>query len=314
MANYLVTGGAGFIGSNIVEHLVKEGASVRVVDDLSTGKRENLAPFLDRIEVVIGDLCDPDVCARSVSDIDYVLHQAAVPSVPRSVSDPLLSHRANVTATVNLLVAARDARVKRFVFASSSSVYGDQTQEVKTEDLALRPLSPYAAAKAACEHYLQAFSTCYGMETVSLRYFNVFGPRQDPASPYSAVIPLFITAIMQGRTPTVHGDGLQARDFTFVENNVRANILAATTNFAARGQAYNIACGKSYNLLELLAAINKMLGTNIKPEHTDPRVGDIRTSKADISRAQQEFGYEVAVPFEDGLRRTIEWYRGTSAQ
>jgi len=314
MANYLVTGGAGFIGSNIVESLVREEAYIRVVDNLSTGKRENLAPFLNRIDLIVGDLCEPDICTRAVRDMDYVLHQAAVPSVPRSVSDPLLNHRANVTATVNLLIAARDARVKRFVFASSSSVYGDQPQETKTENLLLSPLSPYAAAKASCEHYLQAFSTCYRMETVCLRYFNVFGPRQDPNSPYSAVIPLFISSIMQGRSPIVHGDGLQARDFTFVENNVRANILAATANFEAKGQPYNIACGQSYNLLELLNAINKALGTDIKPEHTAPRVGDIRISKAGITRAQRDFGYKVTVPFEKGLARTIEWYRGASAR
>ncbi len=310
MANFLVAGGAGFIGSNIVEFLVNKGEPVRVVDDFSTGKRENLAPFLDKIELIEGDLSDTEVCARAVRDVDYVLHQAAVPSVPRSVADPILNHRANVTATVNLLIAARDACVKRFVFASSSSVYGDQSQEVKTEDLVLSPLSPYAAAKAACEHYLQAFSSCYGMETVSLRYFNVFGPRQDPDSPYSAVIPLFITSIMQGRRPIVHGDGLQARDFTFVENNVRANILAATADFVAKGQVYNIACGESYNLLELLYAINKAFGTDIKPEHAPPRVGDIRISKAGITRARKDFGYEVTVPFEKGLERTIAWYRG----
>ena len=313
MANFLVSGGAGFIGSSIVEFLVNKGEPVRVVDDFSTGKRENLAPFLDKIEIIEGDLSDAEVCARAVRDIDYVLHQAAVPSVPRSVADPILNHRANVTATVNLLVAARDARVKRFVFASSSSVYGDQSQEVKTEDLPPSPLSPYAAAKAACEHYLQAFSSCYGMETVSLRYFNVFGPRQDPDSPYSAVIPLFITAIMQGRRPIVHGDGLQARDFTFVENNVRANILAATADFVAKGQAYNIACGESYNLLQLLDEINKAFGTHIKPEHTAPQVGDIRISKAGIARAQNDLGYSVAVPFEEGLCRTIAWYKSAGA-
>jgi len=243
-----------------------------------------------------------------VDGVDYVLHQGAVPSVPRSVADPLLSHEANVTGTVNLLIACRDAGVKRLVFASSSSVYGDQPQEVKAEDLPLNPLSPYAATKAAGEHYLRSFSLCYGFETVALRYFNVFGPRQDPDSPYSAVIPLFIKAVLSGRRPIVHGDGLQSRDFTFVENNVRANILAATADFQAQGYAYNIACGESYSLLDLLEGIKKALGSDIEPEFTPSRVGDVRTSKADISRAQRDFGYKVSVSFNEGLKRTIEWY------
>jgi nucleoside-diphosphate-sugar epimerase len=310
MANYLVTGGAGFIGSNIVEHLLEQGASVRVLDNFSTGHRENLAAFTGKAEIVEGDIRSPEVCAQAMGGMDYVLHQAAVPSVPRSIADPLLSHEAGITGTLNLLMAARDAQIKRFVFASSSSVYGDQETEWKREDSRRGPLSPYAATKAAGEHYLQAFSTCFGLETVALRYFNVFGPRQDPDSPYSAVIPRFINAVLDGRQPTIYGDGLQARDFTFVENTVRANVLAATGDFEARGQVFNIACGASYNLLELLAGINAALGTAVEPVHEAARVGDVRVSKADVSLAKKTFGYEAAVPFEEGLRRTIEWYKG----
>jgi len=309
MAKFLVTGGAGFIGSNIVDFLLEERHAVRVLDNLATGRRENLSHVMDRVEFMQGDLRDKTACREAVRGMDYVLHQGAVPSVPRSVADPLLSNEANVTGTVNLLVAARDAGVKRLVFASSSSVYGDQQADVKTEDLPLNPLSPYAATKAAGEYYLRSFSLCYGMETVSLRYFNVFGPRQDPNSPYSAVIPLFITAMLEGRRPIVHGDGLQARDFTFVGNNVRANVLAATASFDARGQAYNIACGDSITLLDLVHAINKTLGTDIQPAFAPRRVGDVRVSKADISRAKADMGYEVSVDFTEGIKRTIEWYR-----
>ncbi len=309
MSSFLVTGGAGFIGSNIVDYLLREGHTVRVLDNLVTGRRENLAQVIERIEFIDGDLCDRSICNEAARGMDYVLHQGAVPSVPRSVTDPLLSHEANVTGTVNLLLAARDAGVKRLVFASSSSVYGDQEADIKTENLPLNPLSPYAATKAASEHYLRSFSLCYGIETVSLRYFNVFGPRQDPDSPYSAVIPLFICAMLEGRRPVVYGDGSQARDFTFVENNVRANVLAATGNFDAKGQAYNIACGLSVDLLDLIREINETLGTNIQPEHAAPRVGDIRVSKANISRAKADLGYDVSVGFSEGIRRTIEWYK-----
>jgi nucleoside-diphosphate-sugar epimerase len=313
MANYLVTGGGGFIGSNIVEHLLQNGETVRVLDDFSTGRRENIAPWLEKIDLIEGDLRSPDDCARAVADVDYVLHQGAIPSVPRSVANPALSHDVNVTGLLNLLTAARDAKIKRFVFASSSSVYGDQPAEVKTEDLRLNPLSPYAATKAAGEHYLRAFSTCYGMETVSLRYFNVFGPRQDPNSPYSAVIPLFIKAALAGEPPTIHGTGEQARDFTYVENNVRANILAATAPYEARGQAYNIACGASISLLDLVREIGDALGVAIRPNHGPPRVGDVKISKADISAARRDLGYTVSVDFKEGLRRTLEHYGHSAA-
>lgn len=309
MANYLVTGGGGFIGSNLVEHLVARGDNVRALDDFSTGRRENLADFSDKIDLIEGDLRDAETCARAVADMDYVLHQAAVPSVPRSVANPHLCHDVNVTGLLNLLTAARDAHVRRFVFASSSSVYGDQSVDVKSEDLRLNPMSPYAAAKAAGEHYVRSFSVCYGMETVSLRYFNVFGPRQDPNSPYSAVIPLFIKAMLQGRSPTVHGTGEQARDFTYVENNVHANILAATADFDAKGQAYNIACGASYSILDLVQHIGAILGVEPLPQFAPGRVGDVRVSKADIARAHRDLGYDVTVDFSEGLNRTVQWYR-----
>lgn len=309
MANYLVTGGAGFIGSNIAGALVARGDSVRVVDNLSTGRRENMAEWAEQVDFIEGDLCEADVCEVAVRDMDYVLHQAAVPSVPRSVANPLLCHEANVTATLNLLVAARDARVKRFILAGSSSAYGNQPVAVKTEDLALRPLSPYAAAKVACEHYLQAFATCYGMETVTLRYFNVFGPRQDPDSPYSAVIPNFIRALLRGESPVIHGDGSQARDFTYVENNVQANLLATTAIIPARGEIYNIACGKPVTVRELFEAIRSRLGSEPGPIFEAGRVGDVHTSLASIARAREALGYTVAVPFEAGLDQTVAWYR-----
>ncbi|HEO72443.1 MAG TPA: SDR family oxidoreductase [Candidatus Hydrogenedentes bacterium] len=309
MAHYLVTGGAGFIGSNIVAHLVEEGESVRVLDNLATGYRENIEPWLDSVEFMEGDIRDPADCVRAVAGVDYVLHQAAIPSVPRSVADPMLAHQANVAGTLNLLIAARDAGVKRLVHAGSSAAYGDQPGELKHEDMCPRPLSPYAATKLACEHYLQAFSACYGLETINLRYFNVFGPRQDPNSPYSAVIPLFIGALLEGKRPTVYGDGRQSRDFTYVENNVRANVLAATAPIEAKGQVYNIACGLSYSLLDLLDGIKSALGSDIEPEFAAPRVGDIRDSKADISRAKADLGYHVAVSLEEGLARTLAWYR-----
>lgn len=313
MANYLVTGGAGFIGSNIVEVLLEQGDGVRVLDDFSTGFERNLADHVSRVEVHRGSIASPEACALACQDMDYVLHHAALPSVSRSVADPLASHTFNATGTLNMLVAARDAGVKRLVYASSSSVYGDQPVDDKHEGLPLRPRSPYAAAKASGEHYLQAFSECFGLETVALRYFNVFGPRQDPNSPYSAVIPRFICAMQAGESPEIQGDGLQARDFTYVENNVYANIQAATGDFEATGQAYNIACGTSYTLLDLVAAVNDALGTSIAPQFVAPRVGDIRVSKAAIAHAEASLDYVVRVSFSEGLRRTITWYQGADA-
>ncbi|MBL7199912.1 MAG: SDR family oxidoreductase [Anaerolineae bacterium] len=308
MTTYLVTGGAGFIGSNIVAVLVGGGEHVRVLDNYSTGQQENLAPVLERIELVEGDLRDLETCRRAVEGVEYVLHQGAVPSVQRSVDDPLASNEANVDGTLNLLVAARDAGVRRVVYASSSSVYGDSPALPKREDMPTAPKSPYATSKLAAEHYCRAFTEVYGLETVSLRYFNVFGPRQDPASEYSAVIPLFIGAMLAGRRPTVYGDGLQSRDFTYVDNNVQANLLAATAPGVA-GQTFNIACGERYSLLDLIAALNRILGTGIEPLFGPPRPGDVKHSLADITRAQEELGYAVTVSFEEGLERTVAWYR-----
>ncbi|MBC7251104.1 MAG: SDR family oxidoreductase [Anaerolineae bacterium] len=308
MAFYLVTGGAGFIGSHIVAELVRRGERVRVFDNFSTGKEENLAAVLQDIEVVRGDLRDLEAVRRAVNGVDYVLHQGALPSVIRSVDNPLDSNACNVVGTLNLLIAARDASVRRVVYASSSSVYGDSPTLPKREDMRPAPKSPYAVSKLAGEHYCQAFTEVYGLETVCLRYFNVFGPHQDPSSQYAAVIPLFIAALLRGEPPIVYGDGQQSRDFTYVANNVQANLLAATAPGVA-GQVFNIACGKRYTLLELLAILKEILHTDITPTHTDPRPGDVRHSLADITKAQQALGYRVEVSFEEGLRRTVAWYR-----
>jgi UDP-glucose 4-epimerase len=305
---YLVTGGAGFIGSHIVAELARRGERVRVLDDFSTGKETNLAPVSQAIELVRGDLRDLDTVRRAVSGVDYVLHQGALPSVARSVDDPLTNDACNVVGTLNLLIAARDAGVRRVVYASSSSVYGDSPTFPKREDMRPAPKSPYAVSKLASEHYCQAFTEVYGLETVSLRYFNVFGPRQDPTSQYAAVIPLFITALLRKEPPTVHGDGQQSRDFTYVANNVQANLLAATAPGVA-GQVFNVACGKRYTLLELLDILRSILNTDVTPVHIAPRPGDVRHSLADISKAQQALGYRVDVSFEEGLRHTAAWYR-----
>ncbi|HUT22771.1 MAG TPA: SDR family oxidoreductase [Sumerlaeia bacterium] len=309
MANYLVTGGGGFIGSNIVRELLDRGDSVRVIDDFSTGRRENLTEVADRIELIEGDICDPDAIRKATADMDYVLHQAAAPSVPRSVDAPIESLTVGVLGTAQTLLAARDAKVKRVVYAASSSAYGDQEGDYKSESMLPKPLSPYAAAKLSGEHLCPVFTICYGLETIVLRYFNVFGPRQDPASEYSAVIPLFITAVLEGRQPVFYGDGCQTRDFTYVANNVEANLLAARSDKGA-GMTFNIACGESYSLRQLLAAINQAAGTNFEAIEKPPRVGDVRHSMADVSLAREALGYEVSVPFEEGVRRTVEWYRG----
>ncbi|PKO16436.1 LPS biosynthesis protein WbpP [candidate division BRC1 bacterium HGW-BRC1-1] len=308
MAKYLVTGGCGFIGSNIVEHLVKRGDAVRVIDDLSTGSKKNLVGFDKDVELIEASLLDAGAVTRAVEGIDYVLHQAALPSVQRSVEDPVTSAQVNVLGTVELLHACVKSGVKRVVYAASSSAYGDQPAPVKTEDLLPRPKSPYAVAKLSAEYYLQAFSDCYGLETAALRYFNVFGPRQDPNSEYSAVIPLFISKVLKGESPTIFGDGLQTRDFTYVENNVRANVAASEAP-GLKSEVMNVACGTSYSLLDLLTAINEVLGTRVEPTFAPPRAGDVKHSLADISRARAAIGYEVSVNFEEGLRRTIEWYR-----
>lgn len=313
MSNYLVTGGAGFIGSNIVEELVRLGNSVRVLDNFSTGKRENIAPFLGKIDLIEGDIRDEDTCHRAVDGIDYVLHQAAMSSVPRSLAEPVTTSEINIMGTIKLLTAAAKAGVHRFVYAASSSAYGDQPVPVKKEMLLPQPLSPYAAAKLAGEYFCHAYSHSMGLDTVGLRYFNVFGPRQDPTSQYSAVIPLFVTALIKDHKPTIYGDGLQTRDFTFVTNNVQANILAATTEKPVSGRIINIACGKSFSLLDLLKAINQSLGKDIQPIFELAREGDVRHSLADISVAQKILNYEVNVDFYEGIRRTVSWYLNPQA-
>jgi len=309
---FLVTGGAGFIGSHLVERLLELGMTVRVVDDFSTGKRENLAPFAGRIELVEGSLCDEATVRRACEGVANVLHQAAIPSVPRSVRDPMGTHHSSTTATALLLEGARAAGVKRFVYAASSSAYGDQEAESKVETLLPMPLSPYAAAKLACEYYLRSWHQVYGLETVSLRYFNVFGARQDPTSEYSAVIPRFITAVLDGKRPTIYGDGGQSRDFTYVANNVEANLLACVVP-GIGGQVFNIACGDSFSLLDLIDAIGKGLNTKIDPIFEPARVGDVRHSKADIGKARRMLGYEPRVSFDEGLRLTVEWFAAQQA-
>ena len=306
---YLVTGGAGFIGSNIVRHLVDEGERVRVVDDFSTGKRQNMDGVLQRVELIEGDLADLEVARCSVAGADYVIHQAAIPSVPRSVADPLGNNRASVVATLNLLVAARETGVRRLVYASSSSAYGEAADGAKREDMPTRPLSPYGVSKLAAEHYCLAFHTVYGFETVALRYFNVFGPRQDPASEYAAVIPRFITALLDRRPPTIYGDGEQTRDFTYVGNIVAANLLALRAPGVA-GEAFNIAMGQATSLNQLAAALRELIGAmDIEPTYADPRPGDIRHSMADVSKARRLMGFTPQVSFTEGLRETVDWFR-----
>jgi nucleoside-diphosphate-sugar epimerase len=308
MSTYLVTGGGGFIGSHIAATLVARGQRVRVLDNFITGRRENLAPLMDGIELIEGDVADEQTARRAVEGVEAVFHQAALPSVPRSIADPLAAHRSNTFGTLQILLAARDAGVRRVVFASSSAIYGDSPTMPKRENMPPAPKSPYAATKLAGEAYCQSFTDAYGLETVSLRYFNVFGPRQDPLSEYAAVIPKFITALLAGRSPTIYGDGEQSRDFTYISNVVEANLLAAEAP-AASGRVFNIACGKRISLLELVAVLNDICGTNLTPEHTAPRPGDVRHSLADISPAQAVLGYEVTTSLEEGLRQTVEWYR-----
>jgi UDP-glucose 4-epimerase len=309
MTTYLVTGGAGFIGSNIVARLVKEeGSKVKVLDNFSTGKLENIAQFLDKIELIKGDLTNFNIVKKALKDVDYCLHQAALPSVERSVNDPLLSNEVNITGTLNILIAARDLGVKRVIYASSSAIYGDTPVLPKREDMKPSPLSPYALTKLTGEEYCRLFYSIYGLPTISLRYFNVFGPNQDPTSTYAAVIPKFITVMLTGKAPTIYGDGGQSRDFTFVENVVEANILATESNEGI-GQTFNIACGQRVTINELAKNIAKILNTDVKPIHVEPRAGDVRHSLADISKAQNLLGYEPQVGFEEGLSRTVQWYK-----
>jgi UDP-glucose 4-epimerase len=307
--NYLVTGGAGFIGSHISERLVRDGQQVRVFDDFSAGKAENLQSFQDGLQVIRGDVRDSEALAEAMKDVEVVFHQAALGSVPRSVADPLTTHEVNITGTLNVLLAARDAGVRRVVFASSSSVYGETLELPKHEKMQPQPLSPYALSKLAGEYYIQVFKQVYGLEAVALRYFNIFGPRQDPESHYAAVIPRFAAALLGGERPTIYGDGLQSRDFTYVENVVEANLLAAEAEGVA-GQAFNIACGGRYTLLDLLNQMKEFLGSDIEAIHDPPRAGDVRDSQASIEAAENALGYRILVDFKEGLRRTVDWYRG----
>jgi len=311
MASYLVTGGAGFIGSHLAEELVRRGHAVRVADSLITGKRGNLAHVPD-VEFLEGDLADPAFATRAVSGVDYVLHQAAIPSVPRSVKDPVTSNRANIDATLNVLVAARDAGVTRVVYAGSSSTYGNAPTLPKREDMPPNPLSPYALQKLVAEQYCRMFTQLYGLETVTTRYFNVFGPRQDPGSPYSGVISLFATALLDGRQPTIYGDGEQTRDFTYVANVVDGVLRAAEAKGVA-GEVMNVATGGRISLNELLRVMNGITGTSIEPLFAAPRTGDVRDSQADISKAQRLIGYRPTVSLEEGLTHTLDWCRSECA-
>lgn len=308
MYHCVVTGGAGFIGSNLVRRLVKEGSRVTVLDNLSTGRLENLAGLEKEIEFIRGDIRDPELLPKVFSGAEVVFHQAALPSVPRSIADPVLVNANNITGTLNVLVAAREAGVRRVVLAASSSAYGDTEKLPKTEDMAGRPLSPYAVTKYVGELYASVFARIYGLETVALRYFNVFGPRHDPKSEYAAAIPKFILAMAQGQRPTVYGDGLQSRDFTFVENVVEANLLAAEAK-GVSGEVFNIGCGQRYTLNELVAELNGLLGTSLTPEYVPSRPGDVKHSLASIEKASAMLGYRPAVDFREGLRRTVEWFR-----
>jgi nucleoside-diphosphate-sugar epimerase len=308
MKSYLVTGGAGFIGSHIVEELVAQGHRVRVLDNFMTGKRENIQPFEKKLELIEGDVRDLATCRKAARGVDYVLHQAALPSVPRSIEDPLLTNEINVEGTLNILLASREAKVKRVVFASSSSVYGDDPCLPKKEGKEGIPLSPYAATKLLGEKYCQVFTQIYGTPTVILRYFNIFGPRQDPTSQYAAAVPIFISKILGREPPTIFGDGRQSRDFTYVANVVRANLLAAEAPKGS-GEIFNIACGVRTTVNELARKINRVLGTSIPPVYDKPRPGDIRHSFADISRAKKLLRFDPSVSFEEGLERTIRWHR-----
>jgi nucleoside-diphosphate-sugar epimerase len=309
MAVYVVTGGGGFIGSHIVENLVRQrNTVVKVIDDFSTGKRENVEAFKNDVEIIEADIADTKNLAQFLKGADYVIHQAAIPSVPKSILDPLKSHNANVNGTLNLLLACRDAGVRRVVYASSSSLYGDSPTLPKREGMMPNPLSPYGAQKLFAEMYCQVFTKAYGLETVSLRYFNVFGPRQDSTSQYSGVLALFIPAVLQGRRPTIYGDGLQSRDFTYVQNVVEANLLACKVP-GVGGQVFNVACGDRITVNSMLHQINKIVGVDISPVYAEPRSGDIKHSQADITRAREHLGYEPKVSFEEGLRATVEWYR-----
>jgi len=311
MERFLITGGAGFIGSNICRRLVREGAFVRVVDNLLTGKKSNLADVIDSIEFIEADMGNEEVARRCMKDIDIVLHQGALPSVPLSVDNPAATHRHCVDATFTLLMAARDAKIKRFVYAASSSAYGDSPTLPKVETMPSSPLSPYAAAKLFGEYYCSVFSKVFGLETISLRYFNVFGPYQNPKSQYAAAIPAFVTSILNNQSPTIYGDGEQSRDFTYVDNVVHASLLAARAAHTS-GEAINIACGERITLNEVVRLINQFLGKSVKPVYAPVRAGDVKHSMASIEKAKTLIGYEPVISFSEGLNRAIEWYKENS--
>jgi nucleoside-diphosphate-sugar epimerase len=312
MAIYLITGIGGFIGSSLARALLQRGERVRGIDNFSTGRRENLAQILGQIDFREADILDLDATKVACAGADYVLHQAAIPSVPKSVLDPIASNRANVDGTVNLLVAARDGGVKRVVYAASSSAYGDTPTLPKHERMTPDPISPYAVAKLASEHYMISFYRCYGLETVALRYFNIFGPRQDPSSPYSGVLAKFITQMLGGQPPTIFGDGEQSRDFTYIDNAVEANLLASTAPAAqVAGKVFNVATGRRITLNETFKALQELTSYSGSPIHAAERGGDIKHSLADISAAEQHLGYTPKVSFEEGLRLTVDWYRSS---
>ncbi|MHC4104161.1 MAG: SDR family oxidoreductase [Planctomycetota bacterium] len=308
MTKFLVTGGAGFIGSNICKELVSQDCFVRVVDNLLTGKKSNLASIIEKIDFIQADMGDAEVAQSAMKDIDVVLHEGALPSVPLSVDDPAPTHRHCVDATFTLLMAARDVGVKRFVYAASSSAYGDTPTSPKVETMKPMPLSPYAVAKLVGEYYCSVFYQVFGLETIALRYFNVFGPQQDPKSQYAAAVPAFVTSILKNKPPTIYGDGEQSRDFTYIENVVQANLLAARAK-QTKGEVINIACGTAVTVNEIIAMINNAAGKNVKPNYTDPRPGDVKHSLADISLAQKIIGFKPKVTFKQGLQLAIDWYR-----
>ncbi|MHC4221761.1 MAG: SDR family oxidoreductase [Planctomycetota bacterium] len=308
MERFLVTGGAGFIGSNICKELVSQGCFVRVIDNLLTGKKANLADIIDQIEFIEADMGDEQAIISAVKDIDVVLHQGALPSVPKSVADPATTHKHCLDATFAVLLAARDAKVKRLVYAASSSAYGDSPTLPKVETMPDNPLSPYAVAKLAGENYCSVFYNVFGLETISLRYFNVFGPNQDPTSQYAAAIPAFVTAILKGQPPTIYGDGQQSRDFTYIDNVVQANLLAARAKHTA-GQTVNIACGQAVTINQIIDMINELTGNNVKPTYVDSRAGDVKHSLADISLAEKTIGFKPTIDFQAGLKKAIIWYR-----
>jgi UDP-glucose 4-epimerase len=313
MASYLITGIAGFIGSSLARELLRRGEQVRGVDNFSTGKRENLAEILGQIDFREADLLDLDAMKQACAGVDYVLHQAAIPSVPKSVLDPIASNRANADGTLNVLVAARDAKVKRVVFASSSSIYGDTPTLPKHEGMTPDPISPYAVAKLASERYMISFYRCYGLETVALRYFNIFGPRQDPSSPYSGVLAKFIAQMLGGKQPTIFGDGEQSRDFTYIDNTVEANLLACKAPTQVAGKVFNVATGHRVTLNETFKLLQALTSYSGSPNYGAERGGDIKHSLADISAAEKHLGYTPKVNFEDGLRKTVDWYQSSRA-